>query len=166
MPEPHEPVEEVLEVYPAPDEVFNLRDRDPFQEQKTTEHTHQQMTSQDQAHEFVLKSSLCKAMRVLLGPSKELETLDKKHLHLKGLKQLKKRVEEQEQSYNKDLAHIQVKVLAETRKVQAMLVHTINNGLVAPSTELMKSDETASCLLKKIKHARALLSEWKIDFCS
>lgn len=76
---------------------------------------------------------------------------------------------EQEKKCREELAHLQVKVLAERTKVEAMLVdwernYTINNGLVATSQDQIKSDKKAASLLKVLKYANALLREWKIDF--
>ena len=40
----------------------------------------------------------------------------------------------------------------------------MKNNLAAPTYEMMKADATASLLLKKIKHSKALLKQWKIEF--
>ena len=42
--------------------------------------------------------------------------------------------------------------------------YVLNHNLVAPSYEIMKFDNIASVLLKKIKYAKALLKEWHITF--
>ena len=111
----------------------------------------------------------CGFAKVVIGKTKEVKNLDKKHMNLKELSKSNRRDKELEKNYMEDLAHVQTQVLTENRKLQASLVewekdYVLKNGLLAPSIEQMKSDKTASCLLNKIKYASALLSEWKIYF--
>ena len=71
--------------------------------------------------------------------------------------------------YEQDLAHLKVKVLAESRSIKAALLewereYVLKNKLSAPSLEQMNADKTASSLIRKLKYANALLKEWNINF--
>ena len=129
---------------------------------------HQECIDTSQCNMPVLKTSLRKALKVVIGHTEELQHLDNQHFKLKQMIKHNKRDKHLEQNYEA-LANIQVKVLSEKsaaeRKLKAWKKeYVINHDLKPPSTEDMKKENHRNVLLKQIKHADAMLRNWKIKF--
>jgi len=121
---------------------------------------------------YEIQTHLGKALQVVIGNTKEVKELDQKRRQLKLLQKQNsknKNYKHLEDKYKDDIAHIQVRVLAESRTLQSDLItweqgYILKNDLKAPSSAQINSDKDASILLKKLKYAKALLKEWNINF--
>ena len=74
-----------------------------------------------------------------------------------------------EEDYKNILAPLQVKILAEQRKLKKEFdiwekSYFREHNLATPSYDDIQSDMTASAIVKKLKYAKALLTNWNIKF--
>jgi hypothetical protein len=119
-----------------------------------------------------LQSQLGKAVEVVLGKTGEVTEFETKYLELKQMQQSSSHTYKRKQLeivYKDILAEIQTKVLAGSTHAKQALTkwekqYFVKNNFSTPSYEVMKADKTAYIFLKKLKYAKALLKEWKIDF--
>lgn len=133
----------------------------PEPKQKQVVETTSPLGSEDPIH-----SKLGNALQVILGKTHEVIQFDKLHTAMKAKKN---RDMHDQNLYAEKLAPIQTKVLAAKSKTERQLVEwekefTLKNNFTAPSYREIKNNPTAAILYKKIKFAKALLNEWKINF--
>jgi hypothetical protein len=193
--------EVVVDLYPKHDEIISFEDNilplppteskclsdsvtkqtNHFSSYHTTESTeceqvklnehHQEVIDPKQCNDRMLKTSLGKALKVVLGHTEEVQSLDNQHYKLKKLMKQNndKRDKQLGHAYEEAFANMQAKVLREKSIAEKKLKtwekeYVINHDLKAPSLEDMKRDNESSTLLKQIKYADAMLSNWKIHF--
>ena len=129
--------------------------------------TNREVSEEQNKHpDHEMQTRLGKAIAVVLGNTLEVKKLDEKH---KLLKQSANQNMEKEKDYLDMLAPVQAQVLQENQKAHTSLLqwekeYCLKNNLSAPSYTMMKTDATASILLRKIKHSSALLKHWNIHF--
>jgi len=193
----NEEQEDVLDIYPTQEEIISTDDNinlpsaanetnnnclsDSVSNQAnhtSSNESHETTTSQhtDQNNEMSdliqpnVKTSIGKALVVILGQTEEVQCLDSLHYKLKQMSKQKnpKRDRHLEQRYEENLANIQVKVLKSKSATEKKLKvwekkYVMDHGLKSPSLEDMQKNTESSVLLKKIKYAKAMLTNWKID---
>ena len=185
--------EQVIGITPVADEVIELQDDDdedkslslpstdielPVLPGAETFHkdpsTSQQETTvrTEQTSSYTMQSRLGKTLEVVLGNTKETQHLDRKHCVLKQMadtKVSKSLYKVTEEDYKNILAPLQVKILAEQRKLKKEFdiwekSYFREHNLATPSYDDIQSDMTASAIVKKLKYAKALLTNWNIKF--
>jgi hypothetical protein len=118
---------------------------------------------------------MAKSAAIVLGNVPEVQKIDQKRVLLKQILKADQgqcnemRKQEAIKEYENSLILIKSKVLAEHSKTKRQFAewetsYYENHNLKAPTYEIMKNDEEASVLLKKLKNAKALLKEWNINF--
>lgn len=166
--------EDIVEIRPAPDEIIELAEQEepefvPVQPDSTLNN---EKNAPMNIEEPQLKSRLAKAISVVLGNTDEVMFFDKKYTQLKEvLKSNPKNlsINQLESNYKNMLAQIQTKILAKGRSVKKELKNWEKNYLLkhncsSATYDVLKKDQKASILLKKLKYTKALLKEWKICF--
>ena len=175
----------IMDIYPQYDDITyeddcpvpNTHPKDTYPEQNPTlnsinteEQTKEKsLSSENNQEEPQLKSSLGKSLRVVLGPTVEVQSIDNIHYRLK--KKLKQQIRDTylEKKYDEELVKIQSKVLKAKRITEKNLKaweknYFLENSLQSPTLDDIKKHKGSSEMLKQIKHANALLHQWKMRF--
>lgn len=130
--------EEIVDIHLAPSEVVEL------------EEIHVTVLNQNENSE--IQSRLGKALKIVLGNTQEVHSLDKKYTQLKELKKRKTTNLYLQDNYEKELSKIQSQVLAKNAVLETKLKeweknYVFEHNFRAPSLEEMKNDKVASSII-------------------
>jgi hypothetical protein len=179
-------LENIIDIQPANEEIITLAEEPVNLQVEGTSHEKssindisvtQKHTSEQTNTESVypLVTCMAKSAAIVLGNVPEVQKVDQKRVLLKQILKADQgqcnemRKQEAIKEYENSLILIKSKVLAEHSKTKRQFAewetsYYEKHNLKAPTYEIMKNDEEASVLLKKLKNAKILLKEWNINF--
>ena len=180
--------EEVIQISPAADETVDLNESENLQcssspSKEDNNNSSSQISGLEQithtmpeqapsqttcspmltVHNYSLKTSHGKALKVVLGQTTEVENFDKQHFKLKS-KQSTKITRQEENTYRCSVNNMKSKVSAMKCRLQELALweknYFVDHKLTAPTYDTMKADSQSSLILEKLKNADELLKQW------